>query len=107
MPSFERAWNEAKLSDENLKDLEIYLCEDPNAGDMIQGTGGLRKLRWAIPGKGKSSGIRTLYIDFASFGQIFMVVCFRKSNKDNLNNAEKKSIKTIIKKIKDNLQQGG
>jgi len=104
MPIFEKQWKEAKLTDDDLKDLEIYLCEHPEAGDMIQGTGGLRKLRWSIPGSGKSGGIRTLYVDFAAYEQIHMIACFKKANKENLTNAEKHSIKNLIEQIKDNLR---
>ena len=104
MPNFEKQWSEAKLTDDDLKDLEVYLCENPNAGDMVVGTGGLRKLRWAIPGRGKSGSIRTLYVDFASFEQIHMIACFRKSNKENLSQGEKNQIKEVIGQIKSNLR---
>jgi hypothetical protein len=105
MPTFEKQWKEAKLTDDDLKDLEVFLCEHPEAGDMIQGTGGLRKLRWSIPGKGKSGGVRTLYVDFASFEQIHMITCFRKVNKESLTKAEKQSIKSLVEQIKDNLRK--
>ena len=49
MSSFDKQWRDAKLTDEQLNDLEVFLCEHPDAGDMVQGTGGLRKLRWALP----------------------------------------------------------
>jgi len=104
MPSFEKQWKEANLSEDDLKDLELFLCEHPEAGDMIQGTGGLQKLRWSIPGKGKSGGIRTLYVDFASFEQIHMIACFKKSAKESLSDSEKKTIKEIVEKIKMNLR---
>lgn len=104
MPSFEKQWKEANLTEDNLRDLELFLCEHPNAGDMIQGTGGLRKLRWSIPGKGKSGGVRTLYVDFATFEQIHMIACFRKSVKESLTGDEKKSIKSVIDQIKMNLR---
>ncbi len=45
MPNFEKQWIDARLSDEELKELEVFPCEHPEAGDMIQGTGGLRKLQ--------------------------------------------------------------
>ncbi|MDC7239918.1 MAG: type II toxin-antitoxin system RelE/ParE family toxin [Spirochaetales bacterium] len=107
MPSFEKQWSNAHLTDDDLKDLEVFLCENPNAGDMIVGTGGLRKLRWAIPGSGKSGSIGTLYVDFASFEQIHIIACFKKSNKDNLSKAERNQIKTLIGQIKTNLRSLG
>jgi hypothetical protein len=105
MPIFEKQWKEAKLTGDDLRDLEIFLCEHPEAGDMIQRTGGLRKLRWSIPGSGKSGGIRTLYVDFATYEQIHLITCFKKANKENLTNAEKHSIKILIEQIKENLRK--
>lgn len=104
MPTFEKQWSDANLTDDDLKDLEIMLCENPEAGKMIQGTGGLRKLRWAVPGKGKSGGIRTLYVDFATFEQIHMIACFKKTEKQSLSKAEKNNIKTLIEQIKSKLR---
>lgn len=89
MPNFDKQWSAANLTDDNLKDLEIYLFENPSAEKVIQGTGGLRKLRWALPGKGKSGGIRTLYVDFTDFEQIHMIACFKKSTKENITKSEK------------------
>ena len=107
MPSFEKKWADVKLTDEHLRELEVFLCEHPEAGDMIQGTGGLRKLRWALPGKGKSGSIRTLYVDFAYFEQIYMIACFKKNEKENLSKAEKIQIKSVIDQIKANLRTQG
>lgn len=104
MPVFDKQWLEAKLTDEALRDLEIFLCEHPDLGDLIQGTGGLRKLRWSLPGKGKRGGIRALYVDFNEYGQIFMIACFRKSVKENISYGEKQVIKKLIMQIKDNLR---
>jgi hypothetical protein len=105
MPTFEKLWKEANLTEDDLRDLEIYLCEHPDAGKMIKGTGGLRKLRWSRPGKGKSGGVRTLYVDFADFEQIHFISCFKKSQKESLTTSEKKSIKSSITNIKDNLRE--
>ena len=107
MQTFDKQWTGAKLNDEQLRELEVYLCENPEAGDMIQGTGGLRKLRWALPGKGKSGSVRTLYVDFAYFEQIYMISCFKKSEKENLSQSEKKQIKSVIEQIKANLRKQG
>jgi len=107
MPTFEKQWKEAKLNDNDLRDLEAALCEHPDKGNLIQETGGLRKLRWNIPGKGKRGGMRILYVDFADFGQIFMITCFKKAKQENLSNAEKNQIRTLIDEIKTNLREKG
>ena len=107
MTTFEKQWTDAGLKDEDLKELEVLLCENPDAGKMIQETGGLRKLRWALPGKGKSGSVRTLYVDFAYFEQIYMIACFKKNEKQNLSKVEKKQMKTAIEQIKANLRKQG
>lgn len=104
MPVFEKQWQEAKLGDDELRDLEILLCGYPDAGDVIQGTGSLRKLRWSLPGKGKRGGIRVLYVDYSEYEQIFMITCFRKSVKETISDSEKQVIKKLLRKIKENLQ---
>ena len=70
LPEFEKRWKRFELFDDDLRKLQEYLCINPEAGNLIQKTGGLRKLRWALSGKGKSSGIRVLYVDLASFEKL-------------------------------------
>jgi hypothetical protein len=100
LPEFEKQWKKLGLTDDDQKDLEAFLCEYPESGDLIQGTGGLRKLRWALPSTGKSGGARVLYIDFAFFETIYMVTCFGKSTKVNLTQDEKKQIKGLVEQLK-------
>lgn len=106
MPEFEKQWKETTLSDDDLKDLEIFLCEHPEAGKLIQGTGGLSKFRWAVPGRGKSGGIRNLYVDFAYYEKIYMITCFRKNVQESLSSAQKRAIKLLIEMILNNLRKG-
>ena len=49
------------LSDDQLANLQIFLCENPDFGKIIKGSGGIRKVRWSAGGKGKSGGVRVLY----------------------------------------------
>ena len=90
MPEFERQWEKCGLDDDDQKDLEAYICEYPQVGELIKGTGGLRKLRWALPSGGKSSGSRVLYVDFAHFEKIYMITCFAKNVKVSLSKKRKK-----------------
>jgi mRNA-degrading endonuclease RelE of RelBE toxin-antitoxin system len=105
MPEFEKQWKKCKLSDSAQRDLEAFLCEFPASGALIQGTGGLRKLRWALPGKGKSGSIRILYVDFNSFEKIFFITCFLKGIKISLSQEEKRKIKLLIGSIKSSLRR--
>jgi hypothetical protein len=49
------------LDDEGLQDLQEYLLIRPDCGDIVRGSGGVRKVRWALPGRGKSGGLRVIY----------------------------------------------
>jgi phage-related protein len=100
LPEFDRQWKNCGLNDDDLKDLEALLCEQPESGDLIKGTGGLRKLRWALPSGGKSGGSRVLYVDFAYFEKIYMLACFAKNVKVSLTKSEKNQVKSQIEDLK-------
>ena len=72
----------------------------------MQGTGGLRKLRFALPGKGKSGkgksgGARICYVVFAEFEMIYLITAFTKDEQDNLSQEEKNILKKRIKELRD------
>jgi len=98
-PKFSREWKNAGLDDDDLLLLELFLLENPNAGRIIQGTGGIRKLRWALPDSGKSGGIRVLYVDFFVSEKICIFDLFPKAEKENLTQAEKAALKRTVKAI--------
>jgi len=64
MPEFERQWKRLGLGEEELRQLQQELLENPKAGSVIKGTGGLRKYRIAFTGRGKSSSGHLAYVDF-------------------------------------------
>jgi len=66
------------LSDESYTALQMELAAKPNAGDVIQGTGGLRKIRWTLPGKGKRGGTRVIYYHVAARAQIRLILIYPK-----------------------------
>jgi hypothetical protein len=98
---FRRRWSRLGLGEEDLRELQGYLLEHPSAGDTVQGTGGVRKLRWARPGRGKSGGVRTIYIDFADRETIWLITVFSKSEKTDLSPEERSEIKGFVKRIKE------
>ena len=71
--------------------------EHPEAAPVIQGTGGVRKLRWAREGRGKSGSLRTIYIDMRFSAQIYLVTVFGKDEKADLSPDEQKVIKAFVK----------
>ncbi len=62
-------------------------------GDVIQGTGGLRKVRWPVPGRGKSGGVRVIYFHVAANARVRLLLIYRKGVKDDLTPAEKKTLR--------------
>ena len=81
------------------------LINNPDIGDVIPGAGGLRKLRFALPGRGKSGGVRVLYVDFAYYEKIFVVNVYPKSKKDSLTDEEKAILKHAVKAIENSLRK--
>jgi len=79
----------ALLSDEEYSALQQHLVVMPNAGDVIAGTGGLRKVRWTVAGRGKRGGTRVIYYHVVAQAQIRMILIYRKGIKDDLTPKEK------------------
>jgi hypothetical protein len=105
LPEFIKCWHDLGLSEDDLLELELYLCKNPEKGDVIQGTGGLRKIRWKIRDKGKSGGVRALYIDFASYRKLYLITVYTKSEKENITDEDKKQIKHMIGMLRNELER--
>lgn len=84
------------LSDEEYRQFQRYLADTPEAGAVITGTGGMRKVRWALRGKGKSGGVRVIYYYVTAASQIRLILIYPKSAKDSLSDAEKRILKKMI-----------
>ena len=101
VPTFTRKWKELGLTDENLRDLQNILLENPKAGDAIQGTGGIRKIRIPIENKGKRGGGRVIYVDIELKETIYFINVYAKNEKDDLTDEEKKAFKAVVKILKE------
>lgn len=84
------------LTDEAYRQLQKELIEKPKAGVIIPGSGGLRKLRWAIPGKGKRGGIRLIYYYKVVDTEFYMLYVYKKSKKEDLTKAQVKMLKNVM-----------
>ena len=84
------------LNDDDYGTFQRGLSDNPEAGDVIKGTGGLRKIRVAAKGHGKSGGARVIYYHFVSASRIGMVFAYAKNEADNLTDAQKKQLKKLI-----------
>jgi hypothetical protein len=87
------------LSGDEYAGLQDELAIDPERGDLIQGGGGIRKVRYAAQGRGKSGGIRVVYYWVRSDSQILMLVAYPKSQKDNLTAAETAILRKLVKEL--------
>ena len=95
-PTFTRMATEL-LSDDEYRELQNTLVENPERGDIIKGGGGIRKLRHAVQGRGKSGGVRVIYYWVKDDLQIFMLVVYPKTKKDNLTDKETAILREYVK----------
>ena len=98
LPAFER-YRQDYLDDQSFRDFQNLLMENPEAGDVIEGTGGLRKIRFADAkrGKGKRGGLRVIYYWWSVGKQFWLFTIYSKDDKDDLTPAQKKILKELIK----------
>lgn len=87
------------MSEDDIAALVSYLAEYPTAGDVMAGTGGCRKLRWAGCGKGKSGGYRTITFYSGAMMPVYLLTAFGKGEKANLSDAECSALRTLTKAI--------
>lgn len=86
------------LDDDGYKELQHYLLDNPEAGDVMPGTGGFRKLRWADSrrGKGKRGGLRTIYYWLGQSREFWMFAIYDKDEMENLTAGQKKLLRQAI-----------
>lgn len=89
----------ALLSDDEYAEVQGALIVNPEVGDLIRGTGGLRKLRWSQQrrGKGKRGGVRVIYYWYASGSLIYMLLAYSKNEQDDLSAAQKRVLIRLVK----------
>jgi hypothetical protein len=84
------------LTDDEYGALQGELANRPDMGEIIRGTGGLRKVRWGAAGKGKRGGVRAIYYWRVAESQILMLVIYSKSVKDDLTADQRKVLRKIV-----------
>jgi mRNA-degrading endonuclease RelE of RelBE toxin-antitoxin system len=84
------------LSDDEYAALQHALADNPEAGDLIRGSGGVRKFRWGVAGRGKRGGIRIIYYLRSRQGEIWMLTLYAKNEADSISGHVLKKIKEAI-----------
>ena len=84
------------ITDEEYHLLQLQLSIRPESGDMIKGSGGIRKLRWAESGRGKRGGIRVIYFFYNHDDQIYMLYAYPKNERDDLSKDQLKLLKKLV-----------
>lgn len=96
MPEFIRR-SEKIFSTTGHRALIEYLAEFPKAGVLMQGTGGIRKLRWARGGSGKSGGARIIYYFHNEHTPLYLLTIFGKGEKPNISKAERNELAKLVR----------
>jgi hypothetical protein len=99
LPKF-KAEAMALIGADGIEGVAVYLINHPDAGDVIPGAGGARKLRWAAKGKGKRGGARIIYLYIVIAARIYLLRCYTKNVKSDLTTDEKKELRQIAAYLK-------
>ena len=84
------------LTDDEYRGLQMMLAARPDAGAIIPGSGGLRKIRWAVAGRGKRGGVRIIYYWAVADDKLLMLLMYPKSERDDLSPAQLKVLRKIV-----------
>lgn len=105
LPSFRNDWKALGLTDIDLRRLQEELLANPKGGSAMQGTGGIRKMRFAFENRGKSGSVRVIYVDFEIHEKIYLLTAYPKSEKENLTKAERNELKKLVEILEDELDR--
>jgi hypothetical protein len=98
LPAY-RALAEKHLSETERQAIIDHLAEHPKAGDLLQGTGGIRKLRWGKGGRGKSGGVRIIYYFHDDRLPLYLLTLFAKNEQANLTAAERNDLAKLVETL--------
>lgn len=94
------AWANKALTESERQALAVFLAFNPMAGDVIPGSGGIRKVRWARPGTGKSGGFRVIYYFHSDVLPIYLITGYAKNTKANLSARDVTLFRKLVEGIK-------
>ena len=99
LPKFKAEATEL-IGADGIEALAMYLIQRPGCGDVIPGSGGVRKLRWTAKGKGKRGGARVIYLYLVVAARIYLLRCYAKNTKTDLTADEKKQLRQIAANLR-------
>ena len=88
------------LTTSERQDLIAFLAAHPLSGDVIPGTGGIRKLRWQARGRGKSGGVRVIYYAYDTWQPLYALLIYGKGEVANLSPDERRTLTTLAEALK-------
>jgi hypothetical protein len=98
LPSFERTAG-GVLSEADIRELELELLQEPRKGKVVRDTGGVRKVRAAPEGRGKSGGARVIYLYVPAREKIYFLLCYPKNEQDNLTPEQARRIWALVAQL--------
>jgi hypothetical protein len=90
---------ETRMSDAEREEFINFIAGCPEDGDLMQGTGGVRKSRWAVASRGKRSGVRVVYYYYNPTMPIFLLTVFAKNEQDNVPHRERNLLKQHVREL--------
>ena len=100
-PTFLKDVKRANLDEGEHSELINFLASNPKVGAVLEGTGGVRKIRFAAQGRGKSGGYRVVYYFHSNEIPLFALALFAKNEKANLSKADRNELKALMPQIVD------
>ena len=94
-PIFQKLWPKYWDEDERAE-FASFIARDPEAGAVIRGSGGVRKVRWAREGTGKSGGVRIIYLIRNEVGEVYLLTLYAKSESENISTTTLKEIRRAL-----------
>ena len=85
-----------RLTDDDLDALQRHLVERPDAGAVVAGTGGCRKLRWGAEGRGKRGGVRVIYYHVTARGRLHLLTLYAKNEQSDLSPAQRDALRAVV-----------
>ena len=87
------------ISDDEYRKIQLALLLRPEAGKIIRGSGGLRKIRWKSGGSGKRGGLRLIYFWDVPEDRIYMLIIYKKAKQKDLNPTQLKILRNLVKEL--------